>query len=131
MTQPSPIEPFRRRDEIDSTLRKQAVARLEARRAFQRHLGTYALMSTMFVLIWFFSGAGYFWPMWPMLGWGIGLAFHGLSLRDRQITEAEIIAEAAKLRGPQGPGGSEGPTGIQGQPGPYGPHGPSGPQDRI
>ena len=22
---------------------------------------------------------GYFWPIWPMLGWGIGLASHGLA----------------------------------------------------
>jgi hypothetical protein len=24
--------------------------------------------------IWALTGMGYFWPIWPMMGWGIGLA---------------------------------------------------------
>src|SRR5437870_1098315 len=30
------------------------------------------------------AGAGYFWPMWPFLGWGIGLAAHALAGDDRE-----------------------------------------------
>ncbi len=25
------------------------------------------------IVIWAATGAGYFWPIWPLLGWGIGL----------------------------------------------------------
>ncbi len=107
MTDQSPIEPYRGHHEIDPQLRQKAIKRLKARRDFQRHLATYALMSTMFVLIWLFSGAGYFWPVWPMLGWGLGLAFHGLALRNHEITEEQIAAEARKLRGIQGPEGPQ------------------------
>jgi hypothetical protein len=34
-----------------------------------------AYLSTMLllVIIWALTGAGYFWPIWPMLGWGIGV----------------------------------------------------------
>jgi len=27
-------------------------------------------------LIWLVTGAGYPWPIWPMLGWGVGVAGH-------------------------------------------------------
>ena len=27
----------------------------------------------LLVAIWALTGAGYFWPIWPMLGWGIGV----------------------------------------------------------
>ncbi len=31
-----------------------------------------------FVLIWLFTGAGYFWPVWPIMGWGIAVAIGGV-----------------------------------------------------
>ncbi|MBA3437053.1 MAG: XRE family transcriptional regulator, partial [Thermoleophilaceae bacterium] len=27
----------------------------------------------LLVAIWALTGEGYFWPVWPALGWGIGL----------------------------------------------------------
>jgi hypothetical protein len=27
----------------------------------------------MLIVIWATTGAGYFWPIWPLLGWGVGL----------------------------------------------------------
>lgn len=106
--QQPPIEPYEPRaghGSIDPAVRKIAVERIEARRTFGRHLRTYVIMSAMFVAVWFFSGEDYFWPVWPMLGWGLGLAFHALSLRDGQITQEQIAAEAAKISPPP----SEGP----------------------
>jgi hypothetical protein len=58
------------------------------RAGFKKHLVTYLIMNAFFWAVWFFSsrqhiedldveGLGNFpWPVWPMLGWGIGLAFH-------------------------------------------------------
>ena len=37
-----------------------------------------ALLVTIWLLT---TPGGYFWPVWPMLGWGIGLASHGLATR--------------------------------------------------
>ena len=37
------------------------------------HLRVYLAVNTMLVLIWALTGAGYFWPAWPILGWGIGV----------------------------------------------------------
>jgi hypothetical protein len=33
------------------------------------------------VVLWALSGFGYFWPMWPILGWGTGLLGHGRAVR--------------------------------------------------
>jgi hypothetical protein len=35
------------------------------------------MVMVLLVVIWAVTGAGYFWPVWPMLGWGIGLFSHG------------------------------------------------------
>jgi hypothetical protein len=58
-----------------------ALWELAKRRAsFQRHLATYLVMSVFFWIVWFMSGnynsGGLPWPVWPMLGWGIGITFH-------------------------------------------------------
>jgi hypothetical protein len=36
-----------------------------------------ALLVTIWLLT---TPGGYFWPVWPMLGWGFGLASHGLAM---------------------------------------------------
>ena len=33
----------------------------------------YLLVNLMLIAIWAATGAGYFWPIWPLLGWGMGL----------------------------------------------------------
>jgi class 3 adenylate cyclase len=51
------------------------------------HATTYALVNLMLIGIWAASGGGYFWPIWPMLGWGIGLGCHAaplIALRGRR-----------------------------------------------
>lgn len=51
-----------------------------AKAAWGAHLGAYLAVNLMLVVIWFLtSPGGYFWPMWPMMGWGIGLASHGMA----------------------------------------------------
>ena len=35
---------------------------------------TYLAVMALLWLIWLLAGAGYPWPVWPMLGWGIGVA---------------------------------------------------------
>jgi hypothetical protein len=43
---------------------------------FRTHLVVYCLTNAALWIIWFFTGQGYVWPVWPMVGWGIGLLFH-------------------------------------------------------
>jgi Domain of unknown function (DUF1707)/2TM domain len=51
------------------------VARTVARRERwdSDHVRAYIGVSIMLIAIWALTGAGYFWPIWPMLGWGIGV----------------------------------------------------------
>lgn len=54
---------------------QQMAERREWRRSM---LTTWAVFAVFFVAIWAMTGAGYFWPMWPILGWGIGVAVSGI-----------------------------------------------------
>ncbi|TDH26215.1 2TM domain-containing protein [Segetibacter sp. 3557_3] len=51
------------------------------RASFKWNLRSYVILNVLFVIVWYFSsGPGsYYWPIWPMLGWGIGLASHYFS----------------------------------------------------
>jgi class 3 adenylate cyclase len=50
---------------------------------FRVHFAIYIVVNVMLVGIWAASGGGYFWPVWPMLGWGIGVGCHAASLLAR------------------------------------------------
>lgn len=96
-----PLQPYRPSMELDPEMRKRALERIEARQEWRQHATVYALVMTLLTVIWLVtSGIGtYFWPVWPMMGWGMGVALHGASLvLDKEPTEEEIAAEAAKLR---------------------------------
>jgi hypothetical protein len=55
----------------------------QKRASFRKHLVSYLIVIPFLWAIWYWSGNTYYsghyhypWPVWPMLGWGIGLAFH-------------------------------------------------------
>lgn len=85
--------------------REAAIKRLEDRRELKTHLAIYLIVNVGLVVIWAASGGGYFWPIWSIGGWGIGLLFHAWStFGERPITEEDIEREMG-----HGPG--EGPVG--------------------
>lgn len=47
------------------------------RAAFKWNFAAYVIVNPFLIGVWYFSsGPGsYFWPVWPILGWGIGMAF--------------------------------------------------------
>jgi hypothetical protein len=47
-----------------------------ARQTFYRVLFAYVVINLFLIGIWTFSGRGTFWPIWVMLGWGLGMAFY-------------------------------------------------------
>ena len=53
------------------------------RAEFRDHLRTYLAVMALLVAIWALTGAGYFWPVWPALGWGIGVLSHAGSIGRR------------------------------------------------
>ena len=62
--------------------------RERARREFAEHARTYAMVMVLLVAIWALTGMGYFWPVWPALGWGIGLFCHGAATPRRRTPSA-------------------------------------------
>ena len=78
----------------ETTSREAAVQRLKAKRDFRNHVAIYVIVNALLVVIWAATGAGYFWPIWPIAGWGIGLAFNAWAVYyERPITEEEIRRE--------------------------------------
>ena len=59
---------------------KQARIYVHKLRQFYTDVLIYGAVNLGLVLIWALSGGGYFWPIWVIVGWGIGLGVHAFSL---------------------------------------------------
>ena len=58
-----------------SDIRKQARERVEKRRDFKTHVFIYLVVNATLVAIWAIATPdSMFWPIFPILGWGIGVA---------------------------------------------------------
>lgn len=79
--------------------REDAIKRIENKRGFSSHLAVYLIVNALLVGIWYFTDRSYFWPVWPMMGWGIGVFLHMWSVYfQRPISESEIRREMEKGR---------------------------------
>ncbi len=75
--------------------RAAAIRRIKAKRDFKTHVAIYVIVNLVLVAIWALSGAGFFWPVFSIVFWGMGLAFNGWSAyyEGRAISEDEIRRE--------------------------------------
>ncbi len=74
--------------------RERARKRLEAKRDLVNHVVAYVVTNAFIVLVWAFTGAGYFWPGWVIGGWGVGLVLHVWdTFYRRPITDADVDRE--------------------------------------
>jgi hypothetical protein len=75
--------------------RDRAIAQLKKRRDFRSHLLVYVLVNAFLVAIWAVtSDHGFFWPMFVIGAWGIGVVMNAWDVYWRQdITEADIQQE--------------------------------------
>lgn len=81
----------------------RARRRLEARRGFLAHLAVFLVVNTALVIINLMTAPDDFWARWPLMGWGIGVAFHGLAvfvIGDRFAVTDEIV-ERELRKGPR------------------------------
>jgi hypothetical protein len=87
----------------EEDLREQAIAQLKKKRDFRSHVFIYVAVNAVLVVIWAVVGGGFFWPIFPILGWGIGVAANAWDVYGREpIGEDEIRREAERLRGKGG-----------------------------
>ena len=61
------------RDEVD--IERPRSRALEI--SMQLHAVTYVVINAMLIGIWAAAGAGYFWPIWPLITWAPLLLIHG------------------------------------------------------
>jgi 2TM domain-containing protein len=79
-------------------LRARALEQIEKKRGFVAHLFAYLLVNTFLVVIWAVTGADFFWPIFPILGWGIGVFFHGWDVYSGGPSEDQIRREMDRLQ---------------------------------
>jgi hypothetical protein len=60
-----PLPPVVRRSPLDRWLRA--------------HIAAFAIVIGGLTAIWAAAGFGYFWPIWPMIGWGMVMSAHACS----------------------------------------------------
>ncbi len=79
---------------------EEAKKRVEEKKGFRIHVTVYLCVNTMLVLIWWFTGAGFPWFVFPLGGWGIGVLFHGLGVYvfSRRSDKRAIEREAEEIR---------------------------------
>ena len=81
-------------------LRERAIKRLKKRRDFSGHLLVYVLVNAFFVVIWAMTNPdGFFWPVFPIVGWGIGVVLNAWDVyRNDEFDEEQIRREIERLR---------------------------------
>jgi hypothetical protein len=83
----------------EQEIREEALERLKKKRDFRGHVFIYLAVNAMLVVIWAVTGAGFFWPIFPILGWGVGVAANAWDVYGRKpISEDEIRREAERLQ---------------------------------
>lgn len=80
----------------DEELRRQAIKSIKKKRDFWAHAVAYCIVNIFLIIVWYLTGHGYFWPVWVMGAWGIGLTFNAWDAYGRSssaISETEIQKE--------------------------------------
>jgi fatty acid desaturase len=73
---------------------RQARERVDDRRELGSHVAAYVVVNAFLVLVWALTGAGYFWPIWVLAAWGIGIVLHVWEVFVRRpVTDADVEAE--------------------------------------
>lgn len=82
-------------------VRERAITRLRKKRELQAHLLAYVTVNLFLTAIWLLSNpSGFFWPIFPLLGWGIGLAFHVWDVYSPEVPpEDKINKEIERMSG--------------------------------
>jgi 2TM domain len=92
----------------DEQRREFAIKRLKDKNDFRIHLLIYLTVNLMLVVIWAFTGGiagtvdgysfAYFWPIFPIVGWGVGVIAHGYrAYVANSYTEDQIQREMSRI----------------------------------
>jgi hypothetical protein len=80
-------------------LRERAIRRLKQKRDFGAHLFVYVVVNAFVIGIWAVTGSGFFWPVFLLFGWGIGLVLNAWDVYWRRpVSEDQIRREMQRMR---------------------------------
>jgi len=84
-------------------LRRLAISQLRKKRGLQAHVLAYVMVNLFLNAIWLLvMPGGFYWPVFPLLGWGIGLAFNIWDVyRPDRPSEKDIEREMQRLSRPR------------------------------
>jgi hypothetical protein len=90
----------------DVELRGRAIESLVAERRSAIAAAGVAVLCMVLIVIWGATGAGYFWPVWPILAGFLALAVGRLATgwSDRSFAETTVRQRMAHLAGQAPPG---------------------------
>ena len=92
----------------DQEAYERAKSRVEAKLGFFIHLAVYIVVNGLLIIINMSTSPKYLWFIWPLIGWGIGVIFHGLGvffltsgagIKERFI-EKEMKKQTSRLEKP-------------------------------
>jgi hypothetical protein len=94
----------RGRVDMDDEARMRARKIAESRYGFLWHLPIYLIVNIGLVGIWYFTDRSFFWPIFPIFFWGIGLFSHYMTAyrapgSDWVERETQKILDEGKKRG--------------------------------
>ena len=64
----------------EQTRYQEAKNRVEEIKGFYTHLFIYFLVNAGLVVLNLLTSPEYYWFIWPIIGWGIGLLIHGITV---------------------------------------------------
>jgi hypothetical protein len=83
---------------VDSQRRETAIKRIKDKEGFRIDLISYLAFTAVVVVIWAVTGSGYFWPIWLIGLWGMGVILHAYAVYvARPVTEDRIQSEMQNL----------------------------------
>ncbi|MBD2569140.1 2TM domain-containing protein [Anabaena lutea] len=59
-------------------MKKQQISNAQKRREFKSHLISFIVINGFLILLNLFTSPSYFWAIYPILGWGLGLLLHAI-----------------------------------------------------
>lgn len=85
-------------DEALDPRRALAIKRIQEKHSFWVHAFTYLVVNAMIVLVWLMTGVGFFWPIFIIGFWGMGVVIHGYNAyRGSVYTEEEVQRELERM----------------------------------
>jgi 4-hydroxybenzoate polyprenyltransferase len=84
----------------EDAAREAARKRVEAKRGLLQTAVTFGIVWAVLIVIWALTDSDSFWPIWPILGMSVALAFQAWGVYGRKpITDADIDRELRRGEG--------------------------------